>query len=108
MDNETRNTVRETFNNLDKMLSQPRSAESLVPPEVMELLGNAKHCLHVFDDENFEFHQNEDFRLDIQKAIEAIENGQSDDIERKTREEWLNKARERIRKVNDDLKGWAD
>ena len=105
---DARKEIQETFISLGNMLSQACSAAHLVSPALTELLGKAKDYSHMLDDENFEIRLNEDFRLDIRKAIDAIENCRSDVIGGEKRDVWLNKARERILKVNDDLKDWAD
>ena len=62
----------------------------------------------MLDAKDFEARSNVDFRFDIVRATDAIEIflEQVGGIE--DRDRWLDQARERIRKVNDDLKGWAD
>ena len=62
----------------------------------------------MLDSGNFETRDEVDFRLDVIRGTDAIEIFLAEVGGIGNRDEWLNKARERTRKVNDDLKGWAD
>lgn len=106
MTKEKRNEIKETFSTLEKMLSQAGSAESIVTtPKFRELIAKAKDYLHEFDEKGY---VDSYFSLDITKAIDAIENCQSEIKWKRNGDEWLNTAKERMRKVNDRLKDWAD
>ena len=106
MTNEKRKEIKETFASLEEMLSQTGSAESIATaPKFKELVAKAKDCLHEFDEKGY---VDSCFSLDIAKAIDAIENCQSEIKGERNGDEWLNTARERIRRVNDRLKDWAD
>ena len=103
---EMRKEIKETFTSLEKVLSQPDFVENMVKAfEFMNLLAKAKDCLHLLD-EKLEIPRDEDFRFDIAKVVEAIENCQSEIRQGRDGDEWLKTARERIRGVNDRLKGW--
>ena len=101
-----RKEIKETFASLEEMLLQTGSAESIVTaPKFRELVAKAKDCLHEFDEKGV---VDSCVSLDIAKAIDAIENCQSEIKWKRNGDEWLNTARERIRRVNDRLKDWAD
>ena len=110
MNNETRRDIKNTFNTLDTMLSQASSALSLVKlsQRLLELLCNVKDYLNELNEERLEISQDNDFRDDIIAAREAIEECLSELLEKKARDEALNKAKVSIRKVTEVLKGWAD
>ena len=110
MDKDTRKDIKTTFESLVKILSRASSAEvcDKPSPELKELLNKAMRYSAMLDAKDFEARSNVDFRFDIVRATDAIEIflEQVGGIE--DRDRWLDQARERIRKVNDDLKGWAD
>lgn len=110
MNKETRKDIKTTFESLVKILSRASSAEVCAKPspKLKELLNKAMRYSGLLDAKDFETRADVDFRSDIVRATDAIEIflEQVGGIE--DRDEWLNQARERIRKVNDDLKGWAD
>jgi len=104
---EKRKEIQETFVSLEKMLSQAGFVENMAKAfEFMKLLANAKDCLHVLDEKKLKISRDEDFRFDIARVKDSIENCQSEIANKRNGNEWLNKARERIRKVNDRLKDW--
>ena len=103
---EKRREIKETFASLEKMLSQAGSAESIVTaPKFRELVAKAKDYLHEFDEKGY---VDSYFSLDIAKAIDAIENCQSEIKWKRNGDEWFDTARKRIRKVTNRLKDWAD
>lgn len=110
MNKETRKEIKKTFETLVKILSQASSAEVCAKPspELRELLNKAMRYSGMLDAKYFETRGDVDFRFDIVRATDAIEIFLAEVGEIESRDEWLNEARERIRKVNDDLKGWAD
>ena len=110
MDKDTRKDIKTTFESLVKILSRASSAEvcDKPSPELKELLNKAMRYSGMLDAKDFEARSNVDFRFDIVRATDAIEIflEQVGGIE--DRDRWLDQVRERIRKVNDYLKGWAD
>ena len=107
MTKETRRVTKETFVSLGEVLSLTGSVKSIITtPKLIELVAKAKDCLHELDENPFEVFRDNDFHFDIAKAIEAIENYQSEVKGGRNGDEWLNTARERLRIVNDCLKGW--
>lgn len=107
MTKEMRKEIKETFTSLEKVLSQPDFVETMVKTfEFMKLLAKAKDYLHVLDEKWLEISRNDDFRFEIAKAIEAVEICQSEVKQGRDGNEWLKTARERMRGVNDRLKGW--
>lgn len=109
MNKETRREIKGTFESLGKMLSQASSAEALVKstPGFDELLAKAKAYSHSLDMAGVEKRHEYDICFDIAKAVEAIENCQSEVKGGRNGDEWLNTARERIRGINDRLKDWV-
>lgn len=110
MNKETRKDIKTTFESLVKILSRMSSAEVSLKssPELKELLKKAIRYSGMLDSKEFEARDEMDFRLDIIRGTDAIEIFLAEVGGIEDRDEWLNKARERICKVNDDLKGWAD
>ena len=108
MNNETRKDIAETFSVLEKMLLQACSAEALVKstPGFDELFAKAKAYAQHIGMRGVEKRHGNDVCFDIAKAVEAIENCQSEFKQGRDGDEWLKTARERIRGVNDRLKGW--
>lgn len=106
MTKERRKEIKETFKALEEMFLQPGFVENMVKAfEFMNLLAKAKDCLHLLD-EKLEIPRDEDFRFDIAKVVEAIENCQSEIRQGRDGDEWLKTAMERIRGVNERLKDW--
>ena len=107
MTKEMRKEIKETFKALEEMLLQASSAESIIAThKLVELLAKAKDYLHALDEKWLEISRNDDFRFEIAKAIEAVEICQSEVKQGRDGDEWLKAARERIRGINDRLKGW--
>ncbi len=111
MGKKIRRDIKTTFEFLMKILSQTNSTEvSTKSSQVLnDLLEKSARYSRMVGAECLEIRSDVDVPLDMENAVAAIraflfdeDNGIED------REELLNKARERIRKVNDDLKGWAD
>ena len=103
--NEMRREIKGTFKSFEEVLSQTGSVEDIIiTPKFTKLVANAKDCLHELDEKKIL--RNDDFRFEIAKAIEAIECYQSEIRQGHDGDEWLKTARERIRGVNDRLKGW--
>ena len=104
---EKRREIKETFASLEKMLSQAGSAESIVTaPKFRELVAKAKLFSRELWQEKFMIPQGNDFRVYIDNAIEVMGTCQPNVKGGRNCEEWLNVARERLRIVNDCLKGW--
>ena len=107
MTKEMRKEIKETFMSIEDVLLQPGFLETMVKAfEFMKLLAKAKDYLHALDEKWLEISRNDDFRFEIAKAIEAVEICQSEVKQGRDGDEWLKAARERIRGINDRLKGW--
>ena len=107
MTKEKRKEIKETFKALEEMLLQASSAESIIAThKLVELLAKAKDCLHVLDEEKLKIPREDDFRFDIAKVRDGIENFLSEIKSGRNGDEWLNKARARLRIVNECLKDW--
>ena len=110
MNKETRKEIKDTFVSLGKMLSQVNSADVLVKSTAGfdELFVKAKAFSQYLEMKRFERRNYVDIRSDIIEVVEAIEYCQSEVIAGRNGDDWLNKAKGRIRNVNDLLKGWED
>ena len=107
MTKEKRKEIKETFAALEEMLLQKDVVKSIVTTvKLTRLLANAKDCLHELNEKKIP--RNDDFRFDIAKAVEAIENCRSEIEGGRSSDEWLNKARERLHVVNDCLSDWHE
>lgn len=108
MKKETRKDFSETFASIEKILFQVNSAKDLVKstPGFDELFAKVKAYSQHLDIEGVEKRHDYDICFDIAKVVEAIENCQSEIKQGRDGDEWLKTARERIRGVNDQLKGW--
>ena len=106
---ETRKDFSETFASIGKILFQVNSAKDIVKstPGFDELFSKAKAYSQYLAMKRFECRNCVDFRFEIDKAIEAIECYQSEIRQGRDGDEWLKTARERIRGVNERLKGWC-
>lgn len=104
---EMRKEIKETFTSLEKVLSQPDFVENMAKAfEFMRLFEKAKECLHVLDEKRVKISREDDFRFDIAKVKDSIENCQSEIANKKDGDEWLETARDRLRIVNERLKDW--
>lgn len=110
MNKETRKDITTTFESLMEILSRANSAEVCAKSlqVLKDLLEKAERYSSLVGTECLEARSDVDIPLDIENAVAAIRAFLFEDNGIGNREEWLNKARERICKVNDDLKGWAD
>ena len=109
MKKETRKDFSETFASLGKILSQAGSAEALVKstPGFDELFAKAKAYSQYLAMKRFESRNCFDFRLDIAKAVVAIENCQSEVNAGKSGNACFNVAKEVMRNVTDFLNNWV-
>ncbi|MBR6733014.1 MAG: hypothetical protein IKL96_01305 [Kiritimatiellae bacterium] len=109
MNKETRKEIKETFEALGKMLSQAGSVEVLVKstPGFDELLAKAKAYSQYLAMKRFECRNYVDIRSDIVKAVEAIENCQSEVDAGRSGNECFNVAKEVMRNVNAILNNWV-
>lgn len=104
---EMRKEIKETFTSLEKELSLPGFVENMVKAfEFLNLLAKAKDCLHVLDEKWLEISREDDFRFNIAQANDSIENCQSEIVNKRNGDDWLNKTRARLRIVNECLKDW--
>lgn len=107
MTKEKRKEIKETFKALEEVLLQTDSVESIITtPKFIELVAKAKLFSCELWQEMFVIPQGNDFRVDIDNAIEVMGTCQPSVKGGKKCDEWLNVARERLRIVNDCLKDW--
>lgn len=113
MTKEKRREIKETFTDLEEMLSHTDSVEDVVTAaNFLELLAKAKTFLDELRQEPLiEDTLVNDFRNNIENAIVAIEacvgivgNAKYADNLR----EFIDRAKRNLRIVNDRLKGWTD